>query len=145
MPKGGECGDRDTRREEGNRKVPREGTYRNIRRVVARIDPPRRPARLVRLGPALDADALQRVPVVPVLDVFRFVPLDEPARPVDRALGRGRQAARPDRHLHARRRRRVLVLPVRLGQSVFALHRAHDAVVDRPDELVGLPVELRHQ
>lgn len=71
-------------------------TYRDAVRVVAGVAPPCGHGRLVGVLVASDRNALDRVPEVPVGKVVRVLPVDEAARPVDRALRLVRAAAGPD-------------------------------------------------
>lgn len=89
-------------------------------------------------------DVLKHGIVVAVLHELRVVPVDETSSPLDRALSIARQTGRPKRQHDSGRRLGVIVLLRSAVVRVAPLQCSHDVAVDRPGELIRLPVDLVH-
>ena len=95
----------------------------------------------VRRFVAIDRDVLDFGVVVAVGHV-RAVPVHETTSPLDRTLSVARETTRPKRELHTRRSLRVFVLFGGLVVGFVAFQGTHNLVVDRPVDVIGLPVNL---
>jgi len=95
----------------------------------------------VRRVVAFDGDVLDLSVVIAVGHV-RAVPVHETTGPLNSTLSVAWKTTGPKRELHTRRCLRVFVLVGGLVVGVIAFQSAHDLVVDRPVDVVGLPVNL---
>lgn len=127
-----------------HRVVARDG-HGALDALVVHIHIARLPARGRRVAGglvALDVHLLEHAVVVSVRLHVRGVPVDQPARPLDRALAVFGDSGRPEGELHAGGGLRVVVLVVGLVEGVGFFEGALDGAVDGPGELVGLPVDF---
>jgi hypothetical protein len=71
-------------------------TYRYIRTVIAHISPTLRSRRNILRRPTFHRNRLDGIPVIPILGIFRFIPLYQSSCPVYCPLRAGRDPAGPD-------------------------------------------------